>query len=76
MFISDLHTPFKNSEHTQSTHDWHEDRTRYTDQQIGEMPNWIKIKREQATTNITQQECNTVNINIASVKCSNLHMTL
>lgn len=62
MIISDLHTPFQNSEHTQSTHDWHEDRTRYTAQQIGEMPTWIEMKREKATT-ITLQECNTVNIN-------------
>lgn len=61
MIISDLHTPFQNYEHTQSTHDWHEDRTRDTAQQIGEMPTWTKTKREQATTT-TLQECNTVNI--------------
>jgi hypothetical protein len=33
MIISDLHTPFDNSEQTESTHDWHQDRARYTDQQ-------------------------------------------
>ena len=39
MIISDLHTPFEGSEQTsESTHDWHQDRAQYTDQQFGEMP--------------------------------------
>ena len=39
MILSDLHTPFDNSEPNQElTHGWHEDRHHYTDQQMGEMP--------------------------------------
>lgn len=44
MILSDLHTSFDNSEeHQESTHDWHEDRHHYTDQQMGQMPTWIRI---------------------------------
>ena len=39
MILSDLHTPFDNSEQMpDSTHDWHQDRARYSEQQINEMP--------------------------------------
>jgi hypothetical protein len=47
MVLSDLHTPFENLEQTpESTHDWHQDRARYSEQQIQEMPTWIKTKKE------------------------------
>ena len=47
MVISDLHTPFNNSEQTsESTHDWHLDRASYSEQQIHEMPTWIKSNKE------------------------------
>ena len=38
MILADLNTPFNNSsyEQTQLVHDWQEDRSHYTDQQIGE----------------------------------------
>ncbi|CAB4018424.1 ATP-dependent DNA helicase PIF1 [Paramuricea clavata] len=54
MVISDLHTPFENSEQTESTGYWHQDRASYTDQQIGEMPNWIKTMKEQSSTTVQQ----------------------
>ena len=47
MILSDLNTPFDNSEQTpDSTHDWHLDRANYSEQQIHEMPTWIKTKKE------------------------------
>ena len=47
MILSDLHTPFDNSDQTsESTHDWHLDRSNYSEQQINEMPTWIKTNRE------------------------------
>ncbi|XP_028405258.1 uncharacterized protein LOC114527764 [Dendronephthya gigantea] len=47
MILSDLNTPFENSEETQqSTYDWQADRTSYTEQQIHEMATWIKTKKE------------------------------
>ena len=57
MIISDLHTPFENFEgleSSQSTDYWRQDRASYTDQQIGEMPNWIKTMKEQSTTTVQQ----------------------
>ena len=51
MIISDRHTPFQNAvESSVQSHGWHRDRLRYTDQQIGEMPTWIKTKKEQSST--------------------------
>lgn len=48
MIISDFHTPFEcDSQSSMSTHDWQQDRVRYTDQEIGEMPMWIKTKKQQ-----------------------------
>ena len=45
MILSELNTPFHNSEQIPgSTHDWHLDRAQYSDQQIHEMPTWIKRK--------------------------------
>jgi ATP-dependent DNA helicase PIF1 len=50
MILSDLNTPFDNSEQTsQSTHDWHLDRANYSEQQIHEMPTWIKTNKEEYT---------------------------
>ena len=46
MILSDLNTPFDNSEQTpESTYDWHLDRANYSEQQIQEMPTWIKKQR-------------------------------
>ena len=43
MILSDLNTPFDNSEQIpESTYDWHLDRANYSEQQIQEMPTWIK----------------------------------
>ncbi len=48
MILSDLNTPFDNSEQTsESTHDWHLDRASYSEQQIHEMPTWIKTNKEE-----------------------------
>ena len=50
MVLSDLHTPFENSEQTpESTNDWHADRANYSEQQIQEMPTWIKKSKEEFT---------------------------
>ncbi len=50
MILSDLRTPFDNSEQTsESTHDWHLDRANYSEQQIHEMPTWIKTNKEEYT---------------------------
>ncbi len=50
MILSDLHTPFDNCEQTsESTHDWHLDRANYSEQQIHEMPTWIKTNKEEYT---------------------------
>jgi hypothetical protein len=67
MVISDLHTPFENSEQTESTGYWYQDRASYTDQQIGEMPNWIKTMQEQSSTTVQQPYD-------VSVECNNLHI--
>ena len=63
MILSDLHTPFDNSDENQeSTHDWHEDRHHYTDQQMGEMSTWIRIMKEQ-NSNVTYQQYEVSDIN-------------
>lgn len=63
MILSDLHTPFENSEENpELTHNWHQDRHQYTDQQIGEMPTWIRIMKEQNRT-VTYQEFEVSDIN-------------
>ena len=74
MILSDLRTLFKSFEQSSNTtHDWHQDRAKYTDQQIGEMPTWIKAKKDQ--NNITCKEYKVVDINSFS-RCRNLHMML
>ena len=50
MILSDLSTPFNNSEQIpESLHDWHLDRANCSEQQIQEMPTWIKTKKEEYT---------------------------
>ena len=50
MILSDLNTPFDNSEQTpDSTYDWHLDRANYSEQQIQEMSTWIKKNKEEYT---------------------------
>ncbi len=71
MVLSDLHTPFDNSEQTsESTHDWHLDRANYSKQQIHEMPTWIKTKR-----NPLLMSNMTLLMSTVLVKCKNLLMT-
>jgi DNA replication protein DnaC len=61
MVLSDLHTPFENLEQTpESTHDWHQDRARYSEQQIQEIPTWIKTKKED---HIIHEQYEVVDIN-------------
>ena len=51
MILSELNTPFLNSDQTpESRHDWHLDRANYSDQQIHEMPTWIKTKKDDPVT--------------------------
>ena len=53
MILSDLHTPFENSNvNSSSSHDWYQDRARYSEQQIGVMPSWIKTKKEESTATL------------------------
>ena len=48
MILSDLNTPFDNSVQTpESTYDWHLDRANHSEQQIHEMPTWIKTNKEE-----------------------------
>ena len=50
MILSNLNTPFENSEQTPgSTYDRHLDRANYSEQQIQEMPTWIKKNKEKYT---------------------------
>ena len=47
MILSDLHTPFENSEQEpKCIYDWHQDRPQYSEQQIHEIPTWIKTKKD------------------------------
>ena len=48
MIISDLNAPFDDHSqiNSESTHCWHSDRSNYSEQQIGEMPTWIKNMKE------------------------------
>ena len=66
MIISDRRVPFEYAgESSEENHDWQRDRLGYTDQQIGEMPTWIKTKKEQSS-NCTNENSNAVNINTFS----------
>ncbi|CAH3117408.1 unnamed protein product [Pocillopora meandrina] len=48
MILSDLRTSFDNSsdETSSSSNYWHRDRATYSEQQIDEMPTWVKTKKE------------------------------
>ena len=50
--LSDLHCSIQLEAllRTSTQHDWQEDRQKYTLQQIGKMPTWIKVQKEQAST--------------------------
>ena len=64
MIISDLHTPFEFSDRiAPSHHDWHLDRVKYTDKQIGEMSAWIKTQKEQAANSISLVDYDFVDVN-------------
>ena len=53
MIISDLHMPFETSDQDSSTlYNWQQDRTGYTEQQIGEMPPWIKAQKDSLIMNL------------------------
>ena len=61
MILSDLHTPFENSDQIPaSTHDWHQDRAHYSEQQIHEMPTWIKNKKD---SHVNNEQYEVVDIN-------------
>ena len=48
--LADLNILFQNSEETpELTHNWQQDRANYSDQQISEMPLWIKNLKESHT---------------------------
>ena len=51
MILSDLRTSFDNSsdETSSSSNYWHRDRATYSEQQIDEMPTWVKTEKEQVT---------------------------
>ena len=51
MIISDLNAPFDNPSETnsKSAYQRHSDRSNYSEQQIGQMPTWIKNMRESET---------------------------
>ena len=51
MVISDLHTPFDNllGQTTGTMQNWHLDSANYSEQQIQEMPTWIKKNKEEYT---------------------------
>ena len=66
MILSDLYTPFTSSQHTSDPgHDWHLDRANYSDQQINEMPTWIKTNKEVFTLDET---CDVVAVSSFSEK--------
>lgn len=42
--LSDQNAPFNNplKQNSESVYEWHNDRSNYCEQKIGEMPTWIK----------------------------------
>ena len=46
MVLASFHSLANTSSAIVSSHDWHCDAVKYTDQQIGEMPSWITAKKE------------------------------
>ena len=55
MVISDLHTPFVDSNPAGPNVDWLEDRVHYSDQEISEMPSWIKSRKQECNANMQQE---------------------
>ena len=52
MIISDFNTPFSQTQiNTASDYNWSLDRIKYTDELIGDMPNWITTKKALCNTN-------------------------
>lgn len=47
MILSNLRKPFESENSYQPDYNWHLDRVQYSEQQIDEMPTWIKIHKEQ-----------------------------
>jgi hypothetical protein len=73
MILSDLHTPFDNSEQTpETTYDWHLDIVNYSEQQIHEMPTWIRTNKVEHTIDENMMLLTST----VSVKCKSLPMTL
>ena len=62
MVISDLHTPFDNSlgQTPETMQNWHLVSANYSEQQIQEMPTWIKKNKEEYTID---EQCEVVDIN-------------
>ena len=60
MIISDLHTPFSESLATnvETAYEWSNDRGNYSEQQIGEMPTWIKNMREASNPSLNANNQN------------------
>lgn len=67
MIIPDLHSPFTNSLETnlESVYDWNCDRVHFSEQQIGEMPMWIKNMREREDQ-VLQDKHQNIDINTFS----------
>jgi len=62
MILSNLFKPLDNEQTSQTEYDWHLDKLQYSEQQIGEMPAWIKIKRNQFES-IEHEDYDVVDIN-------------
>lgn len=55
MILSDYHNSKTNfsSNVLSNTHDWHSDSCKYSQQQIEEMPYWIKTQKDEQSTSLT-----------------------
>jgi DNA replication protein DnaC len=52
MILSNLNTPFENLEQLPvSVNEWHHDTNHYSEQQVNEMPTWIKTTRQDRVVN-------------------------
>ena len=67
MIISDLHMPFSDScpTNVEIAYEWNSDRTNYSEQQIGEMPMWIKNMRE-GSDQVLQENNENIDVNTFS----------
>ena len=66
IIISDLYAPFDDHSqiNSESAHDWHSNRSNYSEQQIGEMPTWIKNMKESIYQALPE---NCQNVNLATL---------